>query len=196
MTPSLLILLIILLHLTYARAETRLLSVIFVTNGTVATSQMVNAALHQLRFVQRHWLLNFGRTFRLDADPVRIVLADHDSDWYVNTKSSPIWGNTQLPRWYRLENMREEVVNKLDLRDDVRIFVYPTTKYNGQIGAYIATTIGQGGYMDFDDLTCVYGAGPAEPYDEFYPAVRCSSCPSVTVVLCSSGLYLTCYLYY
>ena len=62
------------------------------------------------------------------------------------------------------------MIEKVGLTNDIRVLVYPTTVSNGRVGAYIGVPPGNGGYMDFDDITCVYGAGKSFPYSDS-PAV-------------------------
>lgn len=151
----------------HVQARNRMLGIIFVEKGTrLIPRQMHRAVLQQLRFVQQEFFSNFGATFELDRSPVRIVSADHPGDYYENTISSAIPGNSRVHRFWRLENIREEVIRKLQLDDEVRVLVYPTSKRDGKVGAYVNTPIGQGAYMDFDDLTCRYNGGESTPFGD------------------------------
>ena len=145
--------------------QKRVLGVYFVESNRSFRRREFDAILTQLRLVQREYLRNFGGTFELADPPVRTVMGDHTSSWYVNTVPAPFEGNFDDTRWYRLDNMRAEIVRKLGLDGNTRIINYPTTTVNGRVGAYVSTDRVRGGYMDYDDLLCVLGEAVSKPFD-------------------------------
>ena len=147
--------------------QKRVLGVYFVESNRSFRRREFDAILTQLRLVQREYLRNFGGTFELADPPVRTIRGDHTSSWYVDTVPAPFEGNapSNNPRWYRLDNMRAEIVRKLRLDGNTRIINYPTTTVNGRVGAYVSTNRVKGAYMDYDDLLCVLGEAVSKPFD-------------------------------
>lgn len=152
--------------INHTQTRNRILGILFVEKDTTLVPQMQPAVLQQLKFIQQEFLSNFQATFELGDRPVRIVSAGRPGNYYENTISSSIPGSTRLRRFWRLENIREEIVKKLKLDGGVRVLVYPTSKRDGNAAAYVNKLAGQGGYMDFDDFTCRYGAGESTPYSD------------------------------
>lgn len=135
-------------------AQKRFLGILFAESDKTHSQQQINAVESQLRLAQREFFENVGATFQIASPAVEVVKGDQNSAWYNDNPSPVAPGNTNLPRFYRLENMREEIVRKLNLDADVRLVVYPLSISNGKIAAFRNLPVGQGAYMDFDDLTC------------------------------------------
>lgn len=177
---------LILCWAAFAEAKSRVLGVYFVESDKRPNLQQQKAVLTQLLRIQKAFLENFGSTFELADPPVTMIRGNHSSRYYTNTRTPPGNGNTNDPRWYWLDNMREEIVRKLRLRADVRIVNYPTTKMDGRVGAFLNLPVGQGAYMDFDDLTCVYGGGESTPFPGGVESVCinlfCFHCPLSTAM--------------
>lgn len=117
---------------------------------------------NQVRAVQKMWLENFGATFPAGNPVVRVVRGDRDQYWYLN---NPSGGNC---RFYRLQNMATEVMQKLGYRWDtpVRVIVFPASKHDGHSGGQTGITDGfQGAFMDEDDIQCAIDGGVTHPYD-------------------------------
>ncbi len=113
---------------------------------------------------QSYWFEQLGVTFYLNDPVVEVIEADHDSTWYVETPD----GIHADSRWYRLGNIKNEVYEKLRIRDfdpNHRVINYPTTRFDGRVGGNFG-----GVWMDGDDLTCIANDGPTYPYDDANPA--------------------------
>jgi hypothetical protein len=113
---------------------------------------------------QQYWYEQLGVTFFLNEPVVDVVMADHDSAWYIETPDG-IHGDD---RWYRLGNIKTEVYNKLGIQDfdpQHRVVNYPIVRSDGRVGANFG-----GAWMDGDDMTCMSGATGTYPYDDNNPA--------------------------
>jgi hypothetical protein len=110
---------------------------------------------------QQYWYEQLGVTFYLNEPVVDVIEADHDSTWYVQTPD----GIHQDSRWYRLGNIKNEVYDKLGIRDfdpDHRVVNYPIARFDGRVGGNFG-----GAWMDGDDLGCIADDGPLTyPYDD------------------------------
>lgn len=129
-----------------------------------AYSACWHAALEQHAYAfQRYWYEQFGVTFYLNEPVVDVVMAEHESRWYV-TNYDRIHDSTQ---WYRLGNVMTEVYAKLGIEQfdpDRRVVTYPTTRYDGHVGANFG-----GAWMDGDNITCL-ATGLTYPYGDDGPA--------------------------
>lgn len=113
---------------------------------------------------QQYWFEQLGSTFYLAQPVVEVIMADHESGWYVETADG-IHGD---PRWYRLGNIKNEVYAKLgiDNFDPLhRVVNYPIARFDGRVGVNFG-----GAWMDGDDMTCIPDDGPTFPYDDNGPA--------------------------
>ena len=140
--------------------------VYFVEKGQTFNTAHYRAIAQQAFAFQNYWFTQFDGTFYLYDKAVDVIYGDNDSAWYVN---NPDGANTD-PRWYRLENIKNEVHRKLGLAaydPKVRIVNYPTTRADGRVGANYG-----GAWMDGDDLTCLVGdnGGYNFPYPDQYAA--------------------------
>jgi hypothetical protein len=130
-----------------------------------AYSECWRSKIEQQAFAfQRYWYEQLGVTFYLNEPVVDVIRADHDSLWYVNTVDSQYSSFHD----YRIGNIEREVYAKLgivELDPNHRVVNYPTTRYDGHVGA----VVGGGAWMDGDDLTCMV-TGLTYPYDDENPA--------------------------
>jgi hypothetical protein len=110
---------------------------------------------------QQYWYEQLGVTFYLSDPVVDVIEAEHESSWYIDTPD----GVHTDERWYRLGNVKNEVHEKLGIRDfdpSHRVVNYPTTRWDGRVGGNFG-----GAWMDGDDLTCQAEEGGVNyPYDD------------------------------
>lgn len=124
-------------------------------------SESQHADIEQQAFdFQEYWYEQLGVTFYLNYPVVDVIEADNDSTWYLETPD----GVHTDSRWYRLGNVKNEVYEKLGIRDfddNHRVVNYPTTRHDGRVGGNFG-----GAWMDGDDLTCMSGETESYPYDD------------------------------
>lgn len=109
---------------------------------------------------QQYWYEQLGTTFHLSEPVVDVIMADHDSNWYITTPD----GIHSDDRWYRLGNIKTEVYSKLGIVDfdpDHRVVNYPIVRSDGRVGGNFG-----GAWMDGDDMTCMSGATGSYPYGD------------------------------
>jgi hypothetical protein len=115
---------------------------------------------------QDYWYEQLGSTFYLNEPVVDVIMAQHESLWYVETPD----GIHSDDRWYRLGNVSSEVHDTLGFDGvgvggggDHRVVNYPIARHDGRVGANFG-----GAWMDGDDLDCMSPDGPGVtyPYDE------------------------------
>ena len=112
--------------------------------------------------LQHYWHQQFGGTFRLNDPVVTVIEGAHPAHWYDMTP------NGTNMRWYRLNNMRDEVRRILDVapNETIRMVTYPAAQIDGRVGA---NRYG-GAWMDGDDVSCIEANSPTVPYSSEYPA--------------------------
>lgn len=146
-----------------ASSVKRVQGVLFVEQGEPFQSSDVVAIKQQMFAIQKKWFEEFGGTFALKNPVVQVILADHEKDWYIDTPD----GLHDIPRWYRLGNIKNEVYRKLNIRDYdsfTRVIVYPVSTNDGKVGASFG-----GAWMDGDDISCITGKSESIPYEPEYP---------------------------
>jgi hypothetical protein len=127
-------------------------------------SECWRARLEQQAYaMQRYWYDVLGVTFYLNDPVVDVVMAEHESRWYLLTEES----YQSDARWFRLHNVMNEVYARLGIEQydpDHRVVNYPTTRFDGHVGGDFG-----GAWMDGDDITCTV-TGLTYPYRQQDPA--------------------------
>lgn len=110
---------------------------------------------------QAYWYEQLGVTFFLNEPVVDVIEADHESNWYIETRD----GIHSDERWYRLGNIKNEVYSKLGIRNfdpNHRVVNYPIKRADGRVGGNFG-----GAWMDGDDLSCMAEEGGVNyPYGD------------------------------